>query len=135
MKTVLVMRGLAKGRRQSIIDEIKEPYELEDFIQIDTPAPKEKLKREEIKALSIASFNSFQGAIALGKELIIINNMNTKKYHYKDYLEYAQQHSYLVGIIIVPWNDMSDRELSIDCKGEKPIGAFKKYRSEFEWGL
>jgi len=133
MQLVLIVRGLAKGRRQTFIDEIKEAYEVDDFVQINTPAPKDKVSKEVLKTLNIKAFDSFKENIALGKELIIVNNTNTKRYHYLQYIEYAQANNYLVAIVIIPWNDMSDSKLVIDGAGVKPAGAYKTYRREFQW--
>jgi hypothetical protein len=135
VKLVLIVRGLAKARRQAFIDEIKETYEVDDFVQIDTPAPKDKVDKEVLKAMNVESFNAFKGAVALGKELIIVNNANVKRYHYFQYLDYAQMHDYLAVVAIVPWNDMSDRELVSDGGNEKPAAIYKKYRSEFQWEI
>lgn len=135
MKTVLIFRGLPRGRRQRLIDEIKESYEPNDSIQIDTPAPVEKIAKDQLKELSTIAFNKFKEAIAAGKDLIIVNNTNVKRYHYYRYLDYAQSNNYVVGIVIVPWNDMSDRELNVDGLNSKSIGAFKKYRREFQWEI
>ena len=135
MKLVLIIRGLAKGRRQKLIDEIKEPYELEDYTQIDTPAPKEKITKEELKRLNSLAYENFKSAVNMDKELIIVNNTNTKRYHYYYYLTYAQDHDYLTAVVIVPWNDMSDRELVIDGGNTKPASIYKTYRRDFQWEI
>jgi len=135
MKTILIFRGLARGRRSSLIDELTKGKDLRNFSVINTPAPKEKLTKEQMKDLAARAFNDFKLEIAKGTELIIVNNNNSKKYHYFQYLDYGQRHEYLVGLVVVPWEDMSDRELTIDSGGLTPENVFRRYRKEFQWEL
>src|SRR5215468_8730253 len=133
MKLCLIFRGLAGGRRESIITEILSKYNIRDSKRIDTPQPKQKLTNEQMRDLAVHSFNEFKGEVSKGTELIIINNANIKHYHYYQYLDYAQRFGYLGAIILVPWNDMSDRELAIDSGNSIPPMTFRNLRRNFEW--
>ena len=135
MRTLLIFRGLAKGRRQSLIDDIKSSRDHRNVKQIDTPAPKIKLTKNQMKDLSTRAFNDFKMEISKGTKMIIINNANLKKYHYFQYLDHAQRNGYLVGVVLVPWNDMTNRELAIDSGNTTPEKVFDRFRKTYEWEL
>jgi hypothetical protein len=134
VKTVLIFRGLARGRRDRLIESIRKLYDIHNAVRIDTPQPVTKLTKEQMRDLSALTFNQFKTEIAKNTELIIINNNNLKHHHYYGYMEYAQKNGYNVGVVLVPWNDLTDRELSIDSGGEISSEKFKSYRKAFEWG-
>ena len=135
MRTLLIFRGLARGRRQSLIDNIKSSRDHRSIKQIDTPAPKIKLTKDQMKDLSTRAFNDFKMEVSKGTEMIIINNANLKKYHYFQYLDHAQRNGYLVGVVTVVWNDMTNRELAIDSGNTTPEKVFDRFRKTYEWEL
>lgn len=82
------------------------------------------------------NFNRFKDAISKQEKFIIVDNTNIKAYHYYHYLDYAQRNSYRVSILIIPHNDVSDRELEAR-ESNHPITrlVIKRMRDEFQWDL
>lgn len=134
MKTVLIFRGLPKGRRETLINNLVNHCQVDEFARINTPQPKEFVSKEQLRELSVQSFNDFKLEISKGTPLILVNNANLKHHHYYSYMTYAQHYGYLVGVVLVPWNDMTNRDLSIDSGGELALDKFQAYRKAFEWG-
>ena len=62
-----------------------------------------------------------------------INNTNFKKYHYSHYVDYAQRHGYFVSIIIIPFNDVTNRELAVRNVHGVDQDTIRRMRHSFEW--
>jgi predicted kinase len=81
------------------------------------------------------SFEYFKELVGKGERFIIINNTNIKQFHYYHYLDYAQRHNYLVSLIILPHNAVSNKELSERNIHSVDQNTIRRMRKEFEWEI
>ena len=79
------------------------------------------------------SFEYYKELISKGERFIIINNTNIKQFHYYHYLDYAQRHGYLVSIVTLPHNNVSNKELSERNIHSVDQNTIRRMRKEFEW--
>ena len=79
------------------------------------------------------SFEYFKELVGKGERFIIVNNTNVKQFHYYHYLDYAQRHGYLVSVVILPHNAVSNKELSERNIHSVDQNTIRRMRKEFEW--
>lgn len=96
---------------------------------------KYQFDKTKLKEAHEATWEAFKSAISSDSQVIIINNTNIKKFHYAHYVDYAQRHGYLTSIVIIPANDVSDRELATRNVHNVDQGTISKMRKEFEWSF
>ena len=81
------------------------------------------------------NFKRFKEAIERELSPIIIDNSNYKKYHYYQYVDYAQRKNYSVAVIVIPHNDVSDKELEERTPHGIKRRTIEKMRRNFEWEI
>ena len=96
---------------------------------------KYQFDKTKLKEAHEATWEAFKSAISSDSQVIIINNTNIKKFHYAHYVDYAQRHGYLTSVVIIPANDVSDRELATRNVHSVDQGTISKMRKEFEWSF
>ncbi len=138
--TVHIMRGLP-GVGKSVIAEILKKIHpdsvvlsSDDFF-IDEKTGEHSFDKERIKEAHEWNFERFKKAIEAEVPNIIIDNSNVKKYHYHHYLDYGQRHNYLVSIVTIPHNDVSDKELTERNIHSVSRETIRRMRKEFEWEI
>ena len=135
---VIILRGLPGIGKTSLAMQLaniakSHVLAVDDFFTTDGGVY--EFDKEKLQEAYKWNFERFKEAIKNKTPLIIIDNTNIKAFHYYHYLDYAQRNSYRVAIVILPHNDVSDRELS----ERSPHGVSKsiiyKMRKEFQWDL
>lgn len=81
------------------------------------------------------NFKNFRKAIEEGLSPIFIDNTNIKHFHYYHYIDYAQRHGYRVVVIIIPHNDVSDKELEARTTHGANRDTIRKMRKNFDWEI
>jgi broad-specificity NMP kinase len=82
-----------------------------------------------------ATFELFKKAVNDGTPFIVVNNTNIKQFHYYHYLDYAQRHDYLVSLVTIPHNDVSNKELAERNIHGVDQDTIRRMRQAFEWDL
>lgn len=81
------------------------------------------------------NWERFKIEVDKGSPLIIVDNTNIKKFHYYLYLDYAQRHNYLTAIILMPHNDVSNKELAERNIHGVDSNTIRRMKNAFEWEL
>ena len=79
------------------------------------------------------NFERFKAEVEKETPFIIVDNTNIKNFHYYHYLDYAQRNNYLTAIVIVPDNNLSNRELAEKNIHGVTQETIRRMRSIFEW--
>ena len=144
MKFCFVLRGLPGTGKDEIAKYLAQlPYAAESnppAITLSTDQffikdGKYQFDKTKLKEAHEATWEAFKSAISSDSQVIIINNTNIKKFHYAHYVDYAQRHGYLTSVVIIPANDVSDRELATRNVHNVDQGTISKMRKEFEWSF
>jgi tRNA uridine 5-carbamoylmethylation protein Kti12 len=138
-KLVIILRGLPGSGKSFIarnyLSKISDNYSIltaDDYFYENKVY---KFDKDKIEEAHKWNFERFKGSISDGKDLIIVDNTNIKRFHYYHYLDYAQSNNYLAIVTIVPANDVDDKRLSE--RNIHGISAFmiRKMRRAFEWEI
>lgn len=140
MKFCFVLRGLPGTGKDEIAgflnrDLSEAPAVILSTDQFFIKDGKYQFDKTKLKEAHEATWEAFKSAISSDSEVIIINNTNIKKFHYAHYVDYAQRHGYLTSVVIIPANDVSDRELATRNVHSVDQGTISKMRKEFEWSF
>jgi len=143
MKFCFVLRGLPGTGKDEIakflnLDNVAGEIQTGQAVILSTDQffikdGKFQFDKTKLKEAHEATWEAFKSAISSDSQVIIINNTNIKKFHYAHYVDYAQRHGYLTSIVIIPANDVSDRELATRNVHSVDQGTISKMRKEFEW--
>ncbi len=138
--TIFIMRGLPGSGKSVISEVLKKIHEnsavlsSDDFF-VDTKTGEHNFDKERIKEAHEWNFERFKKAIESEIPNIVIDNSNVKKYHYHHYLDYGQRHNYLVSVVTIPHNDVSDKELTERNIHSVSRETVRRMRKEFEWEI
>jgi len=145
MKFCFVLRGLPGTGKDEIakflnLDNVAGEIQTGQAVILSTDQffikdGKFQFDKTKLKEAHEATWEAFKSAISSDSQVIIINNTNIKKFHYAHYVDYAQRHGYLTSIVIIPANDVSDRELATRNVHSVDQGTISKMRKEFEWSF
>ncbi len=81
------------------------------------------------------NWDRFKAEVEKATPFIIVDNTNIKKFHYYQYLDYAQRNDYFVAIVTIPHNDTTDKELAERNIHGVDRDTIRRMRSSFEWNL
>jgi broad-specificity NMP kinase len=143
-KHVFILRGLPGVGKSIVANLLANSLTLFDSDSkapiIDTndyfldPKTKEfKFDKTLLKEAYEKSFDFFKDLIAKEERFIIVSNTNIKEFHYHHYLDYAQRHGYLVSVLIIPHNNVSNKELAERNIHFVDQNTIRRMRKEFEW--
>lgn len=145
MKFCFVLRGLPGTGKDEIakflnLDNVAGEIQTGQAVILSTDQffikdGKFQFDKTKLKEAHEATWEAFKSAISSDSQVIIINNTNIKKFHYAHYVDYAQRHGYLTSVVIIPANDVSDRELATRNVHNVDQGTISKMRKEFEWSF
>ncbi len=137
-KFVFILRGLP-GTGKDIISQLlatipKEPVILstDDFF---LKAGKYQFDKTLLKEAHEDTWNKFKVSVNNDCPFIVVNNTNIKKFHYSHYLDYAQRHGYLVSLVIIPHNDVTNKELAQRNIHGVDQDTIRRMRNAFEWSM
>jgi len=92
-------------------------------------------KKEDMQQAYEWNFNRFKKEIEKQTKLIIVDNSNIECFHYWHYLDYGQRSNYRVSIMVIPHNDVSDRELSERSPHKVTKSVIYAMRKKWQWDL
>jgi tRNA uridine 5-carbamoylmethylation protein Kti12 len=137
---ILILRGLpsvGKSRLAEIIKRIHADAVIlasDDFF-LDESNHTHTFDKERIQEAHKWNFDRFKKAIDNKTPVIVIDNSNIKLFHYYHYLDYGQRHNYLVSVVTIPHNDVSDRELTDRNIHGVSRETIRRMRKEFQWEI
>lgn len=132
--TIFIMRGLP-GVGKSVLADVLRVINSGSVILSADDYFKEGFDKDKIKDAHEWNFERFKKAVESKCPNIIVDNSNVKKYHYHHYLDYGQRHNYLVSVVTIPHNDVSDRELFERNIHSVSRETIRRMRKEFEWEI
>jgi broad-specificity NMP kinase len=91
--------------------------------------------KTRLKEAHESTFADFKAEIEKQTPLIIVDNTNIKNFHYWHYLDWAQRNGYIVGILTMPHNDVSNRELAERNVHGVDQNTIRRMRHSFEWEI
>ncbi len=137
---ILILRGLP-GVGKSTLAEVltainKDSVVLssDDFFY-DKTTKIHNFDKEKIQDAHKWNFDRYKKSIESRVPVIIVDNSNIKNFHYHLYLDYGQRHNYLVSVVTIPHNDVSDRELTERNIHGVSRETIRRMRVEFEWEI
>jgi broad-specificity NMP kinase len=138
---VIVLRGLPGIGKTSLAEKLalsikplgSNILSVDDFFTTDNGVY--EFDKEKLQEAYKWNFEKFKKALESKIPLIIIDNTNIKAFHYWHYIDTAQRNNYRVSILILPHNDVSDRELSERTPHAVSKSTIYKMRREFQWDL
>lgn len=137
-KFCFILRGLpgtGKNILAELLAHIAKPesariLSTDDYFMKDG---KFQFDKTQLKEAHKVTWEKFKKEVESDSPLIIINNTNFKKYHYSHYVDYAQRHNYFVSIVIIPFNDVTNRELAQRNVHGVDQDTIRRMRHSFEW--
>lgn len=138
--TIFIMRGLPGVGKSALADVMRKIspgtviLSSDDFF-FDPKTGVNAFDKEKIKEAHEWNFERFKKAIEANTPNIIVDNSNVKKYHYHHYLDYGQRHNYLVSVVTIPHNDVSDKELTERNIHNVSRETIRRMRKEFDWEI
>ncbi len=138
--TIEILRGLPGTGKTILAEVLKRVHKdsvilsSDDFFY-DPVTKTHSFDKERIKEAHEWNFERFKKEIEKGTPNIIVDNSNVKKYHYHHYLDYGQRHNYLVSVVTIPHNDVSDKELTERNIHSVSRETIRRMRKEFEWEI
>lgn len=136
--TIEILRGLP-GVGKTVLAEVLKRIHVDSVVLssddffYDEKTKTHNFDKERIKEAHEWNFERFKKAIEANIPNIIVDNSNVKKYHYHHYLDYGQRHNYLVSVVTIPHNDVSDKELTERNIHNVSRETIRRMRKEFEW--
>lgn len=91
--------------------------------------------KTRLKEAHEETFKSFKKAVENEIPLIIVDNTNVKNFHYWHYLDWAQRNGYLVSVITMPHNDVSNKELAKRNLHGVDQNTIRRMRHSFDWRI
>jgi adenylate kinase family enzyme len=136
--TILIERGLPGVGKSTLAEVLKLIHKdslvlSSDDYFYDSVTKTHNFDKEKIKEAHEWNFDRFKKAIEDQVPNIIVDNSNIKAYHYHHYLDYGQRHNYLVAVVTIPHNDVSDKELTERNIHGVSRETIRRMRKEFEW--
>ena len=100
MKTVIILRGLPGSGKSMIASLMNKPVvcSADHFFEKDDEY---NFNARLLGAAHSSCMTKFKAAIGSGEELIVVDNTNTTRKEYKDYLKAGEQAGYIVSIVTV----------------------------------
>lgn len=138
--TIYIMRGLPGTGKSALADVLRtihpdsQVLSSDDFFY-DPKTGTHTFDKERIKEAHEWNFERYKKAIEANVPNIIVDNSNVKKYHYHHYLDYGQRHNYLVSVVTIPHNDVSDQQLTERNVHGVSRETIRRMRKEFEWEI
>lgn len=128
----LILRGLPGTGKTTLTNFLLSKgawsVSVSEYWSKDNPFQKDK-----VNAAYEWCFQQFKQLISGGAELIVVDNSNLKKFHFHHYVDYAQRHGYLVGVVTMPHNHLSEKEMSERSSTGTPQLTVRKLIETFEW--
>lgn len=94
-----------------------------------------KFSKEKVNDAFKWCFQNFKQLVQDKVSPIIVDNSNIKKFHYIQYVDYAQRVGYLVVVGILPHNHLSEGEMHERSSKKTSQLTIRKLKEEFEWPL
>ena len=138
--SIFVLRGLP-GSGKSTISEILKLIHKDSLVLSsddyfwDVGTNSHKFDKDKIQEAHKWNFDRFKKSIEVKVPIIIVDNSNVKLFHYHHYLDYGQRHNYLVTVVTIPHNDVSDKELTERNIHGVSRETIRRMRKEFEWEI
>jgi uridine kinase len=136
--TILILRGLPGTGKSTLAEVLKLVHKdsvilSSDDYFYDSATKTHKFDKEKLVVAHEWNFDRFKKAIEDKVPNIIVDNSNIKNFHYHHYLDYGQRHDYMVAIVTIPHNDVSDRELAVRNIHGVTRWTILKMKKEWEW--
>ncbi len=106
MKIVYIMRGVPGSGKSTVAHELIKDggvvHSTDDYRYIDGKYHFDPTKSQECHDLN---YQAFCSSLEQGVSVVICDNTNIKRWHFKRYIEAAEKAGYLVAVVTMPHPD------------------------------